>query len=355
MVGRNPVDTQYITLLGRLPEELERSREDADIPALTARLVEQPEFRNRFRDLAQSDANALMATALWPPEKRDYDLHIVIVSGNGWRKPLPVARDLAPQLGDRLWLSVLCGEAENEAQPQFPRTDFHVFPGESVFQLRARLPTILREAAWVAVLEDHAMPMPGWVDGATRAIQNVPQDTLSFTGSAANETSTRPWSWASFLFNFWQHWHPSAASRLQGTVGTTVFRRDLVGSRPLRIHEFEELILGRRGPVVNGFPVNHIQVTTWWVATARVFDNGRVAGSAIRRNSLSPSRTLKDAVRWAVGGRNREIALTLRDHPRAAELPSGTMWRVRWIALCHSAGAIFGALVGSGRAQKRLE
>ena len=161
--------------------------------------------------------------------------------------------------------------------------------------------------------------------------------------------------WASFLFNFWQHWHPSAASQAPGTVGTSVFRRDLVGSRPLRIHQFEELILGRRGPVVNGFPVNHIQVTPWWKATARVFDNGRVSGSAIRRNSLSPSRTLKDAVSWAVGGRNREIALVLRDHPRAAELPSGTIWRVRWIALCHSAGAIFGALFGSGRAQKRLE
>ena len=344
----------YLKLLGQASDELRPGARDED-SALLARLTDQPEFRNRFRDAVFSDANARMATVLWPADKRDYDLHIVVASGEGWGKALPIVRELAPQLGNRQWLTVLCGEAENETTPQFPRTDFHVFPGESVFQLRARLPTLLKESSWVVVLEDHAMPMPGWLDGITHAIRNADQDTLSFTGTAANETSTSPWSWANFLFNFWHHWHPTAADQLPGTVATTVFRRDLVGSRALRIHQFENFIVGRCGPAINSFPVNHTQVTTWWVATTHVFDNGRVAGSALRRNSLSPSTELRAMVRWVVGGRNREISSALREHPRAAELPPGTMMRVRWIGWCHSSGAIFGAIFGGGRAHKRLE
>ena len=349
------IDTQYLKLLGRLPTDAERRDSEGAPDALVARLLDEPEYRNRFRDAASDIDNARAAARLWPPDKRDYDLQIVIISGEGWRKTLPAVQRLWPQLGPRQWLSVLCGEDDREAFPHFAATELRVFPGESVFQLRARLPTILREAAWVAILEDHTVPMPGWLDGVVHALEKAKLDTVAFTGTAANETSTSPWSWANFLFNFWSHWHPSAAAELTGTVATTIFRRDLVGSRPLKIYQFEEFILGQRGPVINDFPVNHIQVTTWWEATSHVFDNGRVAGSAIRRNSLSPSRTLGSGVRWVLGGRSKEIAMVLRDHPRFPELPPGTLARIRWIAWCHSAGAIFGALFGGGRAHKRLE
>ena len=279
----------------------------------------------------------------------------MIISGEGWRKTLPAVQTLSPQLGPRQWLTVLCGESEKEDFPPFAATELRVFPGESVFQLRAKLPTVLKEAAWISILEDHALPMPGWLDGIVRAIETTAPDVLVLTGTAANATSTSTWSWANFLFNFWAHWHPSADVELTGTVTTTVFRRDLVGARPLNIYRFEDFILGMRGPVINDFPVNHTQFTTWWEATAHVFDNGRVAGSAIRRNSLSPSRTLASAVSRVLGVRNTEIATRLRDHPSVSELPPGTLARIRWIGWCHSAGAIFGALFGGGRAHKRLE
>jgi hypothetical protein len=354
-VSEDSVVVQYLKLLGRLPSDVERQAAETDVCKLVARLLDEPEYRNRFRDVISDNTNARIAARLWPQEKRDYDLHIVFVSREGWSKMQSAFRELVPQLGPRHWLSVLCGAEDKEAFPHFAGTELQVFPGESVFELRARLPTILKEAEWVAVLEDHATPMPGWLVGIMRAIQRTTLETLIFSGTAANETSTSPWSWANFLFNFWQHWHPSAADQLNGTVATTVFRRDLVGSRPLRIYQFENFILGQRGPVVNDFPVNHFQATTCWQATCHVFDNGRVAGSAIRRNSLSPSSTLKSMVRWVSGGRNREIAMVLREHPRFRELPPATLMRVRWIAWCHSAGAIFGALFGGGRAHKRLE
>lgn len=349
------LDYYYRLFLGRSPGPEERAKDAGDVAALVEQLGQSVEYRGRFRDAALTDENARASIALWPPQARDYELHIVVVSGAPWSKARETLERLAPQLGPKVFLTMLCGDTDALPFPSYPGTEVRVFPGEDVFRLRARLPAILKEAAWVGVLEDHALPMDGWLPAVRSVIAAATPDTLAFTGTAANEISTTPWEWAGFLFNFAYHWHPSAFAQLQGSVATTFFRRDLVGATPLRIHHFEFFILGRRLEVRNEIRVNHRQHGGWWWMSQHSFDNGRVAGNAIRRNSDTPAATLVASVRWVWGVRLREIAALLKTHPRGRELPSGTIARIYWIALCHSTGVILGGLVGSCGAEKLLE
>jgi hypothetical protein len=353
---RDAVLRAYRAILGREPTA-DEMRDGTNAAGAAAALLDSPEYRARFRDASSSGANAEMAITLWPAERRDYDLQIVILSGEEWPKCRRTIEAIVPSLTDRICLTVLCGEPGPEPFPyaQPGRVELVVVPGLSVFQLRARLPALLKETMWVAMLEDHTEPLPGWLDGVRAVLPTLDDKTLTISGSVVNQNSTDAWSWANFLFNFAWHWHPAASETLPGTVATTLFRRDLVGLRPFEVFRSEPALLGRKGPVSNVFTINHIQHTNWWTATIHVFDNGRVAGGGIRRNTESPRREAWNMVRYVTGPRIGEIAAVLEAHPRYAELPSGTIPRIRWISLCHSVGVLFGVVVGGGGAHKRLE
>ncbi|KAF0125152.1 MAG: hypothetical protein FD152_2838 [Xanthobacteraceae bacterium] len=341
----------FRTLLGRPPAEGELADLPQDPSELTAALTQSVEYRNRFREAG----NAAEAASLWPNEARPHDLHIFVVSGDPWSKSEATLQRLAPRLGGRVVMTIVSGQEDPRPFPVQEGLELVVIPGQSVFQLRAKLPGLMKEAAWIVSIEDHSVPTEEWLDGVLAAIAVVPPEQLAITGTAANLDSTAPWDWANFLFNFYRHWHPSDAPELTGTVATTVFRRDIVGTRSFRIHEYEQFVLGRPMAVSNAFPINHIQRTSLWEASIHVLDNGLVFGSSLRRHSDSPRVAVMESVRWTLGGRMREIAEVLARHPRAAELPPGTVRRIRWVAWCHSLGVVTGALFGGGRAHLRLE
>jgi hypothetical protein len=345
----------YRAILGREPDAAERAASPADEAGLSRLLLDSVEYRNRFRDADWSDGNTRQATALWPRESRPLDLHILIVSGDPWSKARRSIDQLAPRLTERMKLTLVCGQADAAPLPDHPRITLALFPGESIFQLRTRLPTLFAESAWIAVLEDHSVPTDGWLDAVMAAIDAADDETLAFTGMALNLDSTSPWSWANFLFNFYQHWSPGEAERLTGTVATALFRRDIVGVRPLPLFHFEEFLLGRLMVVRHDMTVNHIQHTTGWEATIHVIDNGMVYGASLRRNSPAPRKALIESVGWVVGGRMKHMAEVLARHPAHDHLPRGTRLRLRWIAWCHSLGVVKGALLGGGRAHIRLE
>jgi hypothetical protein len=340
----------FVRLLGRRPTASEQLQ-----PLDATGITDLPEYRNRFRESAHSDAAVVEAVRLWPVASRDFDLQIILASGEGLSKCQAGIDSLVPQLTDRTLLTVVCGEAEEGAALAGENVEYVVIPGESVFELRARIPALAREVGWLALVEDHAAVQPGWVDAALAAIRSAPDDQLSFTSAVTNERSTTPWGWANFLFNFTFHWAPTAATELPGTVNSLVFRRDLVGSRPFPPHLFEMTVLGRIGPVHNEVLIDHKQVVNWWEASIHVFDNGIVAGSSLRRHHISPRRAVAESIRYVHGDRIKQIAEVLAAHPRRAELPADIVGRVRWIGICHSAGLMWGALFGGGRAQHRLE
>lgn len=345
----------FKTLLGRAPAEGELAGLPEDPRTLAEALTQSVEYRNRFRDARRDADNAAQAATLWPEQMRPYDLHIFIVSGDPWSKSEAAVTLLAPRIGGRVVMTVLSGQEDARPFPVRDDLELVVIPGQSVFQLRAKLPGLMKEAAWIVSIEDHSVPTEEWLDGLLAAIAAAPPRQLAITGTAANLDSTAPWHWANFLFNFYLHWHPSSAPELTGTVATTVFRRDIVGTRSFPIFEYERFVLGRPMPVSNAFPINHIQRTSFWEASTHVFDNGLVFGSSLRRHSDNPRAALMESVRWVLGGRMRDIAEVLARHPRAQDLPPGTVGRIRWVAWCHSLGVVIGALFGGGRAHLRLE
>jgi hypothetical protein len=353
--GTDRMARPYRIILGREPDAAELATSPADEAELGGLLLDSIEYRNRFRDADWSDGNARQAAALWPRESRPLDLNILIISGDPWSKARRSIDQLAPRLTGRMQLTLVCGQADATPFPDHPRMALALFPGESIFQLRARLPGLLAESGWIAVLEDHSVPTDGWLDAVMAAIEEADAETLAFTGTALNLESTSAWSWANFLFNFYQHWSPGEAQHLTGTVATALFRRDMVGVRPLPLFHFEEFLLGRQMPVRNGMTVNHVQHTTGWEATIHVIDNGMVYGASLRRSSPAPRRALVQSIGWVLGGRMRHMAELLRRHPAREQLPRGTLLRLRWIAWCHSLGVVKGALFGGGRAHIRLE
>jgi hypothetical protein len=293
-----------------------------------------------------------MKQSVLPPQ---LDLQIVIVSGEEWSKCRPALEAVLPDLRPGQFLTVLYGEAEAQPPPQLPHTEFLLFAGESVFEMRSRLPEIIRDAKWVALLEDHVVPLPGWIAGVSAAIASPPAELESFSASAVNETSTARWDWPNFLFNFAFHWNPGAGTDQPMTVATAIFRRDLLGATRLPLHEFELKVLGRPGPILNDVAVNHIQRVGFLDASMHVFDNGLVSGDAMRVLDPNARKNTIAAVLKVQGERQRQIKAFLKAHPRWPALPRGTLLRLRWIALCHSLGVLVGATFGSGDAHRRLE
>lgn len=355
MLDDAQINAAYLAMLGRLPDQQElRNAKRADMTAsLTEQLLDTGEYRNRFRNASDTDENARLAGALWPI--RDYDLQIVVVSGDGWTKCRETIHSILARLSPRVLLTVMCGERDEVEWVHYPGVELHVFHGASVFDLRARIPSLLKECGWVALVEDHATPHRDWLPEALRAVGEMPEHILSFSGTVTNDVTRSGWGWANFLFNFAYHLHPAAAKQLNATVTTLFFRRDLVGIRPLANHEFERRILGRRGPVLNAIRVDHAQRTNWWEATTHVFDNGLVAGSSIRRLAPSPRTELLNLVKGNMRERLRDISEVLHAHPESRNFPRTISAQLWWISLCHSSGALLGAVFGSGRAHKRLE
>jgi hypothetical protein len=301
------------------------------------------------------DDEVRAAVGARPAAVRELDLHVVLSCGESWSKARRTIEAIANDLGSRHLLTVACGEEDPEPPPVLPQVEFRLFPGHNVFMLRALLPEIARDAMWVALLEDHVVPLPGWIAGLSRAMAEMDDDVLTFTGSATNQVSTSAWDYASYLFNFAYHWHPSAAAELPGTVATAVFRRDLLGHKRLARDRFEMTILPRRGPVHNGFPVDHVQFKGALFALAHSFDNGLASGGAFRDHAPDKWKAARQLTDWVMGERYREIASLIRAHPNHNKLPSGTLWRLRMVGWAHAAGTLAGTMFGAGRAHFRLE
>jgi hypothetical protein len=354
--GMSVAEVWFERLLGRAPSGEESSRYAGfDAAALATAITELPEYRNRFRDAEPGNETALASARIWPVAQRQYDLQITVISSEGLSKCRATVDRIIAELGPRTLLTLICGEAEDGTLLAGPNIEHIILPGRSVFEMRAALPTLLKEAGWVALMEDHAVPHAGWVGAVEAAVRAATPDQIALTSMVTNNISTSTWSWASFLFNFAYHWYPSASPALPGTVTTLVFRRDLLGRRALPIHAFEQFILGRRGPAMPGMVVDHNQPLGWWSASYHTFDNGRVTGSALRRHQESPRRAMRNMIAWANRGRIREIGALLAQHPERSKLPPGTLMRMRWISACHGLGVVIGTVFGGGGAHHRLE
>jgi hypothetical protein len=252
---------------------------------------------------------------------------------------------------------VVSGSRGSAEIPLGPRATLRLFPGESVFDLRRRIPMLAGEARWVILLEGHNKLEPGWQAGLRGRLASLPESCDVLLGHVENLTSAGVWSWASFLHTFAFHWRPDRDSAAMPSVTNIAVRGARLPARALRLGEFEfEILPGLMATAAQapGFAVDHVQHLGWASASLAHWCNGRVTGAMMAGCLPRGSGAARRHARAVVTARLVKIESLIGAHPARHELPAGTLARVRWLALCHAAGALWGGRFGPGRAAERL-
>lgn len=318
-------------------------------------LLDSEDCRNRFREASYTDENAVHSLELWPPLIRDYKLQIVIITKDGWSKCETVVDYFLSNMPDNYCLTVIAGKADPLIRPCHPRFELHVVEGKNVHELRALIPVFLKECEWVSCLEDHAPPVFTWIAEVHSALESMPSKTLAFTGVSVNLTSRSDWSWASFLFNFLDHWHPCVSLQLTGSVGTTFFRRDILGSDSVPLYYIENKVFGREMPVVDKIQINHTQHMSVYAAIYHNYINGIASGAAMRLSSIYPGKSIYGHIKKLLIRRVFTVQGSLMKHPCYSELPKATCYRVSIIAVVYCVGYATGALLGPFNSYAEIE
>jgi hypothetical protein len=326
---------------------------------IRAQIVDSPEFRTRW--------NKKSAAPSAPPRRRRgkvpaFDLQIVLVASHGFSQVARQVARLSRQAGPRDLITILDGSSGMVTQHAAlvpGRAELVNFPNNSVFHLRMRIPSIARDARWLALLEDHNAVPARWLAVIHALIDRPADQTSAYIGTISNLTSTSPWSWASFLMNFALHWRPVQESRTSlPIISNVVFSRALLPPVDFEFGEFESKFLPavcRNAPVLNELWLDHVQHSGFVRATTLQFHNARVAGSRMRMGSPDAGTGLKNGLRHLVISRMRTVKPAIDAHPLKKELPRFTTLRMRWLALVIGVGFVWGSCFGHGSSPWKLE
>lgn len=351
----NLQDKLSLALIGDTCTKVLMTEETDNLELCLSTLLNSHSFRNRFRNAAYTDENASMSLALWPPLTRDYKLQIIVITKEGWSKCKLIVDYFLLNMPPDFFLTIVSGEADPAIKPSHPRLDIHVIQGKNVPELKALIPTFLKESEWVSCFEDHAPPAPNWIKETQAALENMQPETMAFTGTYTNFTSTSNWSWASFLFNGLNHWHPCTSAQLTGSVGTTFFRRDLLGSSPMPIYHFEHYIFGRKMQVVDKIQVNHTQHLSCFSAIYHNFTSAIASGASRRLISLNPIQDVHSHNREVIFERIIHLQKQLVNHSSYPLIPKRTCYRVGVIAIAHCIGYAVGIFFGPLHSYDQIE
>lgn len=229
-------------------------------------------------------------------------------------------------------------------------------PHASIFRLRAQVPAVCRNE-WVIVLEDHSLIEPSCVDAIRHLIRTRP-DINIIPFLTKNLTSTRPWDWAIFLFNFALVWAPLDRPPPFSIVTSGIVRRGALGTdAPLRDGEWELRTIPRlfstgRSDYSNDIFIDHVKPLNMIPALALIFHNARAGASLQRSFGFSSNSVLWEGW-YTFGPRPRMLmdAVAARRH----ELPPGTRLRLHALGLSHLVGNIAGVLFGGGNSAYKLD
>lgn len=295
-----------------------------------------------------------------PTDKQSrFFLHILVCSAEGPEKNYPLLRTLKPYMDSNTRILVMCAEeAQGPIEDFGPCIEFKIFPGSSAIDLRGFIPSESGMCDWVVMLEDHISVSADWLQNLHRTLSQVEDGTTCVVGAAANLTSHGPWSWANFLNVQTYHWAPNLIEPVKALGFNVAYRRDLLPDHAVRPGEFEVACIPRlmQKPYSSAaFPADHVQHRFLPKVLYYHYCNGRVSGAAIRDYHPDGLSHVFRHARYNLGERRREVDRLIQKHPHYGLLPAGTLWRVAVLALCHSAGAVVGGLLGPGRAAWALE
>lgn len=233
--------------------------------------------------------------------------------------------------------------------------DFRIwhFPGENHFQMRARLPELVGECEWVALMEDHNVIDIDWVAAVLKAVDQASPTTNLIQGPVSNLRSTEPWSWASFLFGSALLWAPSPPEPVSPNRFNCAIRRSAMGTERWRVGGFEYAFVPSLASQMEFVPqlvLDHVQRQTMASAVEHHWSNGCAAASLFpggRSQALEHCKMM-------VTRRTSVVMEAARAQP-THRLPPLTQARVFALCLAHAAGCYYGLVLGSGKSAWRLE
>src|SRR5262245_41846479 len=165
-------------------------------------------------------------------------------------------------------------------------------PDASIFRLRAQVPAVARKE-WVVVLEDHSLLTSSNVEAIRRLVRERPDiDIIPFL--TKNLTSTGPWDWAIFLYNFALVWAPLDHSPPFSIVTSAIVRCAAFKTQnPLKDGEWElrfvpGLFASGRRASSNDIFIDHVKPLNFIPAVTLIFHNAR-AGAALQRDFGIPA------------------------------------------------------------------
>jgi hypothetical protein len=295
------------------------------------------------------------------PVRARHTLHVFIVSGDHPQKSYKALDQIAPDLNDGDHVTVLSGVNSpdlGDLREFGPRVTFRHFPGESVWHLRARLPTMAGSFDWVSILEDHNLPLPDWPSRLRRVLAQSPDDVSAVFGATSNLTSTGKWSWANYLAIQAFHWTPQMWQPAKPLPFNLAIRTRLLPTGHWKLGEYETTVIASLMPhaVANAsFPVDHIQHREFPGVLAYHWANGRATGAFMRTHAVSKTRSLLGHLAYVLVIRPTQSEAAINRHPLRVTLPAGTFARTYVLALAHACGAAFGFFAGPGDSPWRLE
>jgi len=226
---------------------------------------------------------------------------VVVATTHVWPFLKPCLEELLPQceaLGAELVISDSTGEClPHPLPPSFSKIRHLVFPGASVFDLRAKA-TGEASGEIVAWTEDHCVPAPDWCQEIREAHERHP-DADIIGGAVVNGSEDGLMDWSNFLCTFGPFIPPMGRppkKRAPAVANLSIKRRALPPD-PIRAGFIEIAIEGRllsagRIRFDDSILVTHIQSWGFWGTYAAHFHNGR-STTGLLADSLSPARRLR--------------------------------------------------------------
>lgn len=287
-------------------------------------------------------------------------IHIFIATSDVCEKCVPALERIWPELVPGVCVTVLSGEkpvAEVTLNRRFAGLQVHHHPGESVWHLRQRMGALLTGSQWMVFLEDHNLPLPGWLTSLVAELRHTQEEVDAVFGATCNQTSTGPWDWANYLAVQLFHWAPLTSPGVYPLPFNSAVRVARLPPLPWALGTLEQFMpaLAQGGRMSAEFVVDHIQYRTFPDVLSYHFANGRASAANLRSHLRRPWRQLAGHLLHVLVVRPVQGWRLMRQHPQRHLLPSGTWWRWPLLLFAHASGAAVGFVAGSGRSMWLLE
>lgn len=289
-------------------------------------------------------------------------LHIFIVTADKPQKCIPALESFWPDMPPGVRVTVLSSADVNEADAdlyqRFPGLTLRHHPGDSVWHLRRHIGELTQDSRWMLLLEDHNVPLPGWLPQLQHELQQAAAGINAIFGATDNLTSTGPWDWANYLAVQVFHWAPGVSGTAHPLPFNAAMRVSQLPPAPWQLGTFEAVAVGKvaqHACCSNAFVVDHIQPRLFPSVLSYHFANGQATGAHLRSRGQQPVRQILGHSLHVLLIRPLQSAQVIRRHPQRHVLPRGTWWRLPALLFAHALGAWVGFVIGPGQSMWLLE